>query len=101
MRNAMPKTARSRALRVAELVVAAQYDSSLLSTPYFDRLLNGDSKTYWAFRQLVDQRLSLAKAILSPALKSLLPQEWQKAAERTLQHQPRQLPLFPEEDIAA
>ena len=101
MRNALPKTPQSRAIRVAEIIIAAQYDSSLLSTPYFDRLLNGDSKTYWAFRQLVSQRLSLAKAILSPTLKSLLPQEWSVAAERTLAHQPLQLPLFPEEDSAA
>jgi len=101
MRNALPKTPQARALRVAELIIAAQYDPSLLSTPYFDRLLNGDSKTYWAFRHLVDKRFSLAKAILCPTLKPLLPQEWQKAAERTLEHQPRQLPLFPEEDVAA
>lgn len=101
MRNAMPKTAQGRALRVAELVIAAQYDSSLLSTAYFDRLLNGDSRTYWAFRRLINQRFSLAKAILSPVLKPQMPQEWQKAAEHTLEHQPRQLPLFPEEDLAA
>lgn len=100
MRNALPKTAQGRALRVAELIMAAQYDSSLLATPYFERLLGGDSKTYWALRRLIDQRLSLAKAILSPTLKPLLPQEWQTAAERTLEHQPRQLPLFPDEDAA-